>query len=340
MVRPLGGNNSTERRVGAVVSPGAAVRSSGPRFVAPRRRYVELAAPTDLFHSLRLHRFGKLDPTFRLAAGGLERAVHTPDGPGVIRIETRDRRGFEVQAWGPGRAWLLDRSLGMLGVDDGSDRFRPDHPRLRRMHRGLAGLRLCRSPTVFETFVTVVLQQRVAWRDAVRSFLDLVRSFAEPAPQSSLRCFPAPAVFRDLDLARYRWAGVDAQRARTLIQGATSWRRLEALADRDPIESARRLQSLPGVGVWTSQSVLGFGLGWADAVPAGDHDLPRLVGAVLADEPRADDARMLELLAPFRGHRWRVIRLLHESGVPPPRFGPRRGPGVGPAPGRRGDPRR
>ena len=44
----------------------------------------------------------------------------------------------------------------------------------------------------------------------------------------------------------------------------------------------------------------------------------------LAGEPRADDARMLDLLAPFAGHRGRVCVLLAAAGVGgPPRRGPR-----------------
>jgi hypothetical protein len=35
---------------------------------------------------------------------------------------------------------------------------------------------------------------------------------------------------------------------------------------------------------------------------------------------------MLELLEPYRGHRYRVTRLLEMSGVRPPRFGPRLAP--------------
>jgi hypothetical protein len=44
----------------------------------------------------------------------------------------------------------------------------------------------------------------------------------------------------------------------------------------------------------------------------------------LAGEPRGDDARMLELLEPFRGHRGRVQRLLEVSGIHPEARGPRR----------------
>jgi hypothetical protein len=43
----------------------------------------------------------------------------------------------------------------------------------------------------------------------------------------------------------------------------------------------------------------------------------------LAGEPRGTDERMLELLAPFEGHRGRVIRLLEATGLTAPVFGPR-----------------
>jgi hypothetical protein len=49
-------------------------------------------------------------------------------------------------------------------------------------------------------------------------------------------------------------------------------------------------------------------------VPLGDLHLPHEVGWALAAEPRADDVRMLELLAPYRGHRFRVLRLLLAEG--------------------------
>jgi 3-methyladenine DNA glycosylase/8-oxoguanine DNA glycosylase len=64
-------------------------------------------------------------------------------------------------------------------------------------------------------------------------------------------------------------------------------------------------------------------MGDPDAVPVGDYHLPSMVAWSLAGEPRADDARMLELLEPYRGHRGRVIRLLVAGGSAAPRRGPR-----------------
>ena len=39
--------------------------------------------------------------------------------------------------------------------------------------------------------------------------------------------------------------------------------------------------------------------------------------------PTVDDAGMLELLEPWRGHRQRVVRMLYLSGFRKPAFGPR-----------------
>ena len=73
------------------------------------------------------------------------------------------------------------------------------------------------------------------------------------------------------------------------------------------------LGRIPGCGPWTVGMVSGFALGDPDAVPVGDLHLPSLVANALVGEPRADDARMLELLEPYRGHRFRLIRLLLAS---------------------------
>lgn len=81
--------------------------------------------------------------------------------------------------------------------------------------------------------------------------------------------------------------------------------------------------ALPGLGPWTAAEVALRALGDADAVSVGDYHIPSMVGFALAGERKATDARMLELLAPYRGQRGRVIRLLEEGGVRPPARGPR-----------------
>jgi len=98
------------------------------------------------------------------------------------------------------------------------------------------------------------------------------------------------------------------------------------MASATPAEATERLVAYPGIGPWTAAEVTLRALGDPDAVSLGDFHLPNLVAWALAGEPRADDARMLELLEPWRGHRARVIRLLEASGLAAPRFGPRHSP--------------
>jgi 3-methyladenine DNA glycosylase/8-oxoguanine DNA glycosylase len=90
-----------------------------------------------------------------------------------------------------------------------------------------------------------------------------------------------------------------------------------------PEEARERLAAMPGLGPWSAAEITAVAMGDADAVPVGDYNLPNLVAHALAGVPRGDDAMMLELLEPYRGHRGRVIRLLVAGGIRPPRFGPR-----------------
>ena len=99
--------------------------------------------------------------------------------------------------------------------------------------------------------------------------------------------------------------------------------RLESLASGESEPLRKALRAIEGIGPWTSEVVVSAALGDPDAVPIGDYNLPSLVAFNLAGEPRADDARMLELLEPYRGHRGRALSLLLLGGKSPPRWGPR-----------------
>jgi len=117
--------------------------------------------------------------------------------------------------------------------------------------------------------------------------------------------------------------GVERKRADAIRVAASYARRLEEAASLPLAEAYARLTALPGVGPWTAAEVAMVALGDPDAVSVGDYHLPHHVAFALAGEPRADDARMLELLEPYRGQRGRVVRLIMAGGPAPPRFGPR-----------------
>jgi 3-methyladenine DNA glycosylase/8-oxoguanine DNA glycosylase len=74
--------------------------------------------------------------------------------------------------------------------------------------------------------------------------------------------------------------------------------------------------------VWTAAETTQRSHGDPDPPSVGDYHLPAIVGWALIGAP-VDDDGMLELLAPYAGHRQRVMRLILASGVRKPARGPR-----------------
>ncbi len=308
----------------------------------------------DIRLALGVHRRGPSDPAYRVdAAGAIWRTILTPDGPGTLRVTSRrpdgpgtdspgtdsrgtDSRGTDSrgtdgpgtlvtgQAWGPGAAWVLDRLPAQLGAHDDPSGFTPRHPVLADLALRYPGLRIGRTWRVFESLVPAVLEQKVLGREAHRAWRILLRKFGEPAPgpaPAGMRVVPPAQVWARIPSWDWHRAGVEGVRARTIINAAGVAARLEEVLGLDPAEADARLRSLPGIGVWTSAEIRQRAAGDPDAVSVGDYHLPKAVGWTL-ERRITDDAGMLELLAPYAGHRYRVTRLIELGGSQPPRRGP------------------
>jgi len=157
----------------------------------------------------------------------------------------------------------------------------------------------------------------------------LIRAISEPAPgpeaeAASLWLPPSAEALRRLP----EWAcaplGIPPRQGEVLRRIGFQAGRIEGLRALPEVEAAKRLLTIPGVGPWTASSLLLLAAGAEDRVPVGDLHLPSLVAHTLAGEPRADDARMLELLEPHRGHRGWMIRWIEAVGQPPLRRHPRK----------------
>ncbi len=290
----------------------AAPPKAGPPPDGERSLCVE--GPYDFDESLRFVPFGRFDPACRRGPDRLWKAARTPDGPVTLQL-ARVPGGIAVRAWGPGGPWALERVPALAGLRDDPAGFQPPPGPIGALARRGRGIRLSRSPWVFDGLAEYILQQRVTFRDAARAHRRLVEGLAAPAPGPPGLLLPlAPSDWLRLADADLRRAGVDGQRARALRAAARAARRVDSTFDRDADAARRLLASVPGCGPWTVGITMGFVLGDADAVPTGDLHLPHQVGRALAGEPRADDARMLELLEPFRGSRFRLLRLLLAAG--------------------------
>ncbi|WP_264029347.1 DNA-3-methyladenine glycosylase family protein [Cellulosimicrobium sp. SH8] len=297
----------------------------------PLVRRLRSERPLDLHLTLARLSRGPYDPTFRRTpSGDVWRTTRMPAGPATCRLAQTGPRDVVGHAWGPGAQEVLDALPHLLGEHDDDTGFVPPAP-LRDAHRRSTGLRIPRTGRVLEALVPAILEQRVQTVAAWRSWGWLLRRYGERAPgpagEAGMLVAPDAATWARVPSWDWHRANVDPGRARTVVAAARVARRLEecgALLDAEGAVAAHaRLQAVPGVGVWTAAEVAQRALGDADAVSVGDYHLAKAVGWALVGE-RVDDDRMLELLAPYSPHRYRVVRLLELSGrAQAPRRGPR-----------------
>lgn len=298
---------------GAVTAPSRAIRSA----LAPFR-----------------HGLG--DPTTclsRPASGGVfARATLTPDGPGTIRLGWRpcDDRAHEaalsIDVWGPGGDWLAARGPAMAGFDDDGAPHLQHAPDRVVADAAVAGrqLRMGRSDDLYHELLPTVLEQRITAREAVRQWARLCRELGAPAPGPlELTLPPAPDVLRRQPTWWFHPLGIERRRASTLVEVARHASKFWAWSDADNSEAERKLRLIPGIGAWTTGSALGPALGDPDALCVGDYHAKNVVAWAMHGRPRGTDEEMLASLAPYRGQRGRVLRLLAAAGHRPPAFGPR-----------------
>jgi len=271
-----------------------------------------LPVPPNLRQTVGHARMGSGDPCVRVIGESIWRATRTPAGVATERVSLTSHGCVEVEAWGPGAEWLLERAPALCGALDDPAAFQPDQPLLRHLTRRHPGLRIGRTEAVFETALFVALEQRVATRDAWSSWRGLVRAFGEPAPGplAGLWAPPSPERLAHTPYEAFHRFGVERRRADLVRRLAIVARRLDETAQLSLEIAYRRFMAITGVGPWTAARVGLIALGDPDAVTVGDLHIPHMVTLALAGERRGSDERMLELLEPYRGHRGRVIRLL------------------------------
>lgn len=250
----------------------------------------------------------------------------TPDGPATLRLHQRTADVVEVSAWGPGASWAVQQAPALMGAEDDPSGFEPVHPLLRRLHHEHPHDRVPRSGLVVPELVPVIIEQRVTGKQAFASYRRLVAHHGSVAPGPGaglgLKVPPTVAAWRRIPSWEWLRAGVDAQRSDTIMRALRVAHRLAECVDLSLPDAHRRMRAVPGIGAWTAAEVAQRALGDADAVSVGDFHVAKDVTYALEGRV-GDDARMLELLAPYAGHRFRVQALLARTRTSRPRHGPR-----------------
>ncbi len=277
-------------------------------------------------HTLAPLRRGFGDPCFRAPGdGSIWRTSLLPSGSVTARISRVAPNAAHGVAWGSGAEEFIEMLPAMLGFEDDDSDFVPRHPTVAAAHQRVPHLRLGRTGLVLEALIPAIIEQRVPGADAFRSWRVLVTKYGTPAPgpaPAGMRVMPSAQVWRHIPSWEFHRANVDPRRAQTVVTCARRASSLERLTSRPTVQAWDALTSLPGVGEWTAAETAQRAFGDADAVSVGDYHIPKMIGWTLLGRP-VDDAGMLELLAPMRPHRQRVVRLLEASGLA---YEPRRGP--------------
>ena len=252
------------------------------------------------------------------------RATDTPAGEAALHI-TRAGHAVEVAGWGPGAADAVAGVPALLGAHDEPAALVPHDSIVADWVRRWPQRRLTATGTVWEHVVPTVCGQKVPGLNARNSWQGILRRWGRrppgPAPDM-LRLPPAPEFMASLAYHEFHRFDIERRRAEAIIAFARRAGALESVARLSPTEARDHLQTVRGIGPWTASIVVLLCHGDPDSVIVGDYQIPSYVTWHLAGERRGDDARMLELLEPYRGQRARVQGLAKSAGAPP-RHGPR-----------------
>jgi 3-methyladenine DNA glycosylase/8-oxoguanine DNA glycosylase len=232
--------------------------------------------------------------------------------------------GIAVTAWGPGAAAAVEGAADLVGANDDPAALVPQHRLIGELVHRFPGLRLPRTNRPFEALLPAICEQKVTGIQAREAFRAIIAAHGEAAPgPAGLRLPPEPRTLAALPYFAFHPYGLERRRAELIRRAAALAPLIEGTA---PAEATARMSAMPGIGPWTLAEVGRIAFGDPDALSVGDFHLPNLVAWALAREPRADDARMLELLEPYAGQRGRIQRLLEVSGIAAPKYGPRMSP--------------
>lgn len=271
------------------------------------------------------------DPTHRRSRGSFSKAVLTPNGPGAMRLDWNASGDVQATAWGEGASWLLDHADAWIGGRDDLTGFDPSrHDRIADLWRRHGRFRLPAIHVVWQELVLVLLGQRVTTEEASKSWNRMCRTWGEPAPgPDELLLPPTPERIASLHYTDLHRVNVERRRADAILTAAKRADRLEEAATMSTADAITRLSALPGLGSWTATATVLASHGDPDVVVLRDYGLPTLVNYAFTgdtkrlDPDRGGDEVMLAHLAPWLGHRQRIVRLLYNAGVAVPRRGPR-----------------
>lgn len=179
-------------------------------------------------------------------------------------------------------------------------------PRLARLAAAFRGLKIFRSPSLYESLVMAVLEQQVNFNFAGQVKAALVARYGtrldfEGAPYS---VFPAPERLAGVPAGELRELKISGQKA-NYIRGLSEAAMNGLLHPNGASPTVADLVAHKGVGPWTANYVALRVFGARDALPSHDVGLLRAAGRHLAMRGKVTPAKLerrLRRLAGWRGY--------------------------------------
>lgn len=165
---------------------------------------------------------------------------------------------------------LSRRARQILGLDrDLSDfhAFARRDERLWQKIEPVYGLPLLCTETVFEALITLIIEQHISWKSALRSQQRLMRILDSGVMVRGriVHKFPRPQKLAELEAEQLKPMKITNGRIKLILSIAREARDgvldLEGLRRLQPTEAYNRLMSIRGVGHWTASNVLGRAFG-------------------------------------------------------------------------------
>lgn len=255
----------------------------------------------------------------RVTQASYRRAVELAGAPVLLSVEPAHNGAAALRVEVTGAAALpavepaartLAAHLFQTAVDvSGIDAI--DDPVFQAAWARCRGFRPVQLPTVWEALVWAIIGQQINVAFAARCKRAFTGRYGGVLELDGVAypLFPTPeavAPLAEADLQALQFSRQKARYvlslARAIVEGRFD---PEALHGVPGDEAVQRLTTLTGVGRWTAEYVLLRGLGYPDALPAGDVALQRAVGRAYGLGRPATEAEVRaygERWAPFRSY--------------------------------------
>lgn len=206
-------------------------------------------------------------------------------------------------------ATLITSSRHILGLDNDLTAFyhyaKQDH-QLWNVIKPLIGLPIFCTETVFEALITLIIEQHISWKNALRSQQTLMTIFKTDQSHDDVTVydFPTPQQLSQATQDQLKPLKITHRRIDLIIQIAQDIVNgdldLEAMRDVDSATTYKSLLKIKGIGHWTAGNVIGRALG---QFPYISHNDVALQAAVLHyfhnDEGKKSAQQVIDTLEPY-----------------------------------------